>query len=299
MMRQENAEVTVSDVLGAVLHQRWRVFAVVVVFTLAAIAISYLMTPVYRASTLLAPSASETDGMMTETTRRYLDLAGLGGAGAMTQRRQELIALLGSRQFTYEFIREEGVLPELYPDEWDEETGGWHESAGSDTPSMWNAYRYFDTAVRTIFLSEETGLITLSVEWTDPGTASEWANSFVGRANRYLRDRAVTEAERSLDYLSRELQQTSAGEVRDALYRLVELEMQKKMLANVRDEYGFEVLDPAVPPEDRVSPNRRLIALVGLVLGALAGAALALHHEGVRRQRSAFAGTAGERTERS
>lgn len=279
-MRQESAEITVSDVFGAVLNHRWRVLTAVVLFTAAAIAASYLMTPVYRASTLLAPSGTESDGMLTETSRRYLDLAGLGGPGTATQRREELMALLASRQFTYRFIREEEVLPELYPDQWDEESGGWHESAGSDTPTMWRAYRYFDSSVRHVYLNEETGLITLSVEWTEPATASEWANSLVARANRYLRDRAIREAESSLDYLSRELQQTTAGEVRDALYRLVELEMQRKMLANVRNEYGFEVLDPAVPPEDKVSPNRRIIALVGLLLGALAGTALALYREG-------------------
>jgi len=278
-MREANDEITLSQVLGAVSKRRRVVLAVIVAFALFSVVLSYVVTPTYRAATLLAPSVNEGEGMLTQASMRYLDLAGLGGAGAAAQKRQELLAVLRSREFTYRFLREEGALSELYPELWDDDAGGWLESAGSDTPTMWRAFQYFDGSVRHIFLNEETGLITLSVEWSDPETAAEWANALVERANRHLRDRAVEEADQSLEYLSRELQRTSAGEVRDALYSLVEMEMQHKMLANVREEYGLDVLDPAVPPEERARPNRRLFAVVGLVLGTLAGTALAIFRE--------------------
>ena len=44
------------------------------------------------------------------------------------------------------------------------------------------------------------------------------------------------------------------------------------MLANVRAEYAFRILDPASTPDadDYASPNERLILLVALLLGGIA-----------------------------
>jgi uncharacterized protein involved in exopolysaccharide biosynthesis len=48
------------------------------------------------------------------------------------------------------------------------------------------------------------------------------------------------------------------------------------MLANARREYALSVIDPAVAPEERISPRRRSMVMVGLVLGATCGGVLAL-----------------------
>ena len=39
------------------------------------------------------------------------------------------------------------------------------------------------------------------------------------------------------------------------------------MLANVTDEFAFKVLDPAVVPEKKDKPRRRMIVLIGGMLG--------------------------------
>ncbi|MND03148.1 hypothetical protein D3C83_228340 [compost metagenome] len=47
--------------------------------------------------------------------------------------------------------------------------------------------------------------------------------------------------------------------------------MKNSMLANVRQEYAFRVIDPAKIPEERQWPNRVLIALLGFCAGLVAG----------------------------
>jgi uncharacterized protein involved in exopolysaccharide biosynthesis len=47
------------------------------------------------------------------------------------------------------------------------------------------------------------------------------------------------------------------------------------MLANVRAEYAFTVIDPAVAPEVRVSPQRVVIVFGCTLIGLLVGAAVA------------------------
>ena len=91
-----------------------------------------------------------------------------------------------------------------------------------------------------------------------------------------MRDRAIGEARRSLDYLNRELDKTQIVELRNPIYRLIENRINTVMLANVRDEYAFRIIDRATPPDsdDYSRPLHWLFALAGATLGALVGAAV-------------------------
>lgn len=253
------------------LAHRLLIAATTVVFLVAAIGASYLVTPVFRAEVLLAPVAGDGEQILNPTASRYLDLAGISGVGQLTQERAQLIAALRSREFTYEFIRDQQLLPALFPRSWDQDKKKWRESALPDTPTMWQAYELFDSRVRSIHLDEDSGLVTLAIEWPDPHTAASWANSLVERANRHLSGQAIGEGRRSMEYLSRELQNTTADETRDAIYSLMELQLRRVMLASVRDEFAFKVLDSAVAPETPVRPNRRIMALAGLAIGFCIG----------------------------
>ena len=60
--------------------------------------------------------------------------------------------------------------------------------------------------------------------------------------------------------------------------------MKKAMLANVSEEYAFRVIDPAVVPEERASPKRSRIAMLGLLIGGLLGTLSAFVLNVIRRQ---------------
>jgi uncharacterized protein involved in exopolysaccharide biosynthesis len=88
-----------------------------------------------------------------------------------------------------------------------------------------------------------------------------------------LRQRAIDEAQASIDFLNAELTETSVVELRQALYRLLENQIKTVMFAKVRDQYAFKVIDPAVAPDadDVVRPRKRAMILLGAVFGGVAG----------------------------
>jgi hypothetical protein len=260
-----------ADVIGLLSRHRLLVVVCIAAFVVVAMVASYLMTPVYRAEALLSPvlldGGRQADGLAT----RYLNLAGLTDEMSSGNETAQLMAVLTSRSFTFDFVKEKGVAGILFPKLWDERNGRWLESAGRDTPTRWQVYNYFDSSVRHVYLDDDTGLITLSVEWSDPDVAAEWANGLVERVNKHLRRLAREEGERSLEFLSEELQSTGAQEVREAIYRLMEVQLRNVMLANVREDFGFKVVDPAIAPELPVRPNRRVMAVASALLGLCAG----------------------------
>ena len=68
-----------------------------------------------------------------------------------------------------------------------------------------------------------------------------------------------------------ELEKNSQVPLQSTIFGLIEAEMRNAMLSNVKQEYAFRVIDPAVVAQKRNWPNRALFALLGLFLGGVAG----------------------------
>ena len=56
------------------------------------------------------------------------------------------------------------------------------------------------------------------------------------------------------------------------------------MLAEVRPEYVFKTIDPAIAPEKKSKPSRALICIIGTFIGGVLGVVLvAIRHFGKTR----------------
>ncbi len=84
--------------------------------------------------------------------------------------------------------------------------------------------------------------------WSDPELAAKWANDAGGQSQCAAAGKAIEESRRSIEYLKREGEKTNVVAVQEAIGKLTEEQVKSVMLANVRDEYAFKVIDPAVDP---------------------------------------------------
>ena len=107
-------------------------------------------------------------------------------------------------------------------------------------------------------------LSTLSISWKDPAVAAQWANDLVKQLNEQLRQKAIADSKKRVGYLEQELAKTTLQDMRAVLYNLLESEKQKAMLANVNEDFALEVIDPAVAPETREKPKRKLIVALAV-----------------------------------
>ena len=104
-----------------------------------------------------------------------------------------------------------------------------------------------------------------------PKVAAQWANDLVQQINEQLREQAIADSQKRVGYLEQELAKTTLQDMRAVLYNLLESEKQKAMLANVNEDFALEVIDPAVAPEVREKPKRKLIVALGGVCGGFLG----------------------------
>jgi uncharacterized protein involved in exopolysaccharide biosynthesis len=164
----------------------------------------------------------------------------------------------------------------FFAKDWDAAGKRW---TSKKPPTADDAYQFFTERVKRVDEDRRTGLVTVSMEWTDRTAAAHWANQYVRRANDLLRARAMQEAKSSLEFLDRELNNAGTVEVREAMFQLVEAQKKQQMLATVRQDYIFHIIDPAVVVDEErfVKPKRFLVVVACGFLGGFIGVAIVLY----------------------
>jgi capsular polysaccharide biosynthesis protein len=276
-----NADISIWEVLGSVWRLKWTTVLVATALSIAAGSVALILPKQYQATVTVSPVAEESGGgrlgalgsVLSEVGGLSSSLSSLTGSGG-TQK-AEYTAVLQSEAVTENYIRSKGLLQVLYADLWDARTGKWKVDDVRKQPTLWKANQYFKKRIRIVLTDTRTGLVTFSIKWKDPIAAATWANDLVRLTNDYLRSKAITESERNIAYLTEQAAKTDIVGVRQAVYAILQSEINKVMLARGRDEYALRVIDPAVPPEIAVSPSPILWAIVGMLTGLLACVGLA------------------------
>ena len=55
------------------------------------------------------------------------------------------------------------------------------------------------------------------------------------------------------------------------------------MLAKSREEFSFKIVDPPVVPEERIKPTRRLMVMLGFIIGLFMGVFIAFGRNYIRQ----------------
>lgn len=282
MESTQNGDVQSAETVDV--GEYWRIFRrragsialTVLVATLVTGAYAWLSTPIYRAEALLLPAeAQEGGGALAGIASQYGGLAALAGVNVDARDgREESLAILKSREFIGRFVNEQKISALLLEDAAPPPYMFWKRRRTDQL----SAVDHFRNRVLRVSAAKNSGLVTLAIEWKDREMAAKWANSLVKALNDHMKERAVDESNKSLRFLADEIAKTSKIELQAAASYLVQSQMQQSMLANVRDEYAFRAIDPAVVPaeDEYVKPKRWLIMVLGALVGLLLGSTFAL-----------------------
>ena len=93
-------------------------------------------------------------------------------------------------------------------------------------------------------------------------------NLIISEVNNLERSRTIEEASRARDFLKAELEKTEVLDVRLSINRLIQSQLEREMLANVRENYLLSSLDTPFVPEKKSKPRRSLICIFGTFFGA-------------------------------
>lgn len=251
-------------------------------------AVGQLQDPVYRSRIVLSPNIDSMNGAgLGDLMGQFGGLASLAGIRVPGGGdKQVAIEHLRSRGLVAQFISDENLLPVLFDEAWDASANRWKVPADK-MPTLNDGVELFVTRIRRVQEDRGSGMVVLTIDWKDREESARWATELVIRTNRNLRDIAVREAESSIEYLKKNVENQEVVPVRETMSRLIESQTRTIVLAHAREQFAFRVVDPAVvsDADDFVSPNRPLLVVLGLLLGSMLGLALALVRSAASRHR--------------
>ncbi|MDA7822586.1 Wzz/FepE/Etk N-terminal domain-containing protein [Opitutales bacterium] len=252
------------------LLQAWKTIVGITILCTGLAVVYALYSPeVFKAETLLTPAQEEKSGA-SSVLSQFGGLAAMAGVTIPADSNIErVLATLETRVFLKKFIEEKNLLPIIFEDFWDAASNSWKLQLGQKAFIAEDGISSIRGAIEVD--QDKSNLITLSISWKDPEVAAQWANDLVKQLNEQLRAQAIADSKKRVGYLEQELAKTTLQDMRAILYNLLESEKQKAMLANVNEDFALEVIDPAVAPETREKPKRKLIVALGGVCGGFLG----------------------------
>ena len=241
---------------------------------------------VYKSEATLLP-ANETTGKaggLSSSLGSLGAIAGLNLGGGGEKKSQVAMQLMKSREFFADFNKQHHLTVALMaangwnpatgelsydPEIYDIATKSWvreaRELRGSE-PGNNEIYQEFMKRL-VIFREKQTGVINVSLEFVSPDLAQKWLQLFITEVNEAMRRNDMKEANTTIAYLDKKLQETQVTEVRELLFSLLEENTKTLTMATVRPDYVFKVIDPPYRPDLKVGPMRSLIVL-GSVFGS-------------------------------
>lgn len=286
----EDDEIDLVELWHAIWKGKLLIVAISALFAISSVIYAINQPNIYRATTLLAP-ASEQGGArgLSKMAGQFGGLASLAGinlGGGGTDKTGLALEILKSRLFLENFIAKHQLLvPLMAANNWDansntltiddqiynSEANIWLREVKppkKSEPSPWEAFNAFKQSL-SISTDKESGMITLAIEHYSPEVATQWLLWLVDDINSTIRQQDKVEAQNSIDYLSKKLQETQLADMQTVFYQLIEEQTKTIMLAEVSKEYVLKTIDPANAPEEKAKPKRALIVVLGTVLGGI------------------------------
>jgi uncharacterized protein involved in exopolysaccharide biosynthesis len=267
-------EISLGEVCAILWRSKWLLLGVSAGAALLALGVAQLLPVRYDAVILLSPVSNQDKsgkigGALSDVASSLGGLGGLLGMGAPgNEQKAESVATLQSELLTETFIKQNDLLPILYPKNWDPATKTWKKMANPKSgPSLWKANSMFAKKIRGVTENSKTGLVTLVISWKDPVQAAAWANGLVKLTNEYLQKKSIERSERNIQYLDSQAAKTSEVQLRQAIFDLMKNEIQTEMLSKGNDEYALKIIDPAAVPERPASPQPTLLSISAGIAG--------------------------------
>lgn len=291
--------------LFALFFKNWLIL-VLSAFTLAVIAALWAINQpnMYKAEILLMPASGDNGGLgsLGGDLGGLAAIAGVSMPDSGNENTKLALQLVKSRTFVGKFIEENNLLAAVMAaNDWDPQTNEllyneniyniktktWVRKVKApkqQVPSLQEAHERFLTMLN-VEQDSKTKFVKISVEFYSPDISAVWTANIVTSLNNTIREIDMLEATSSIAYLQQLITESDVSGLRNVFSSLMEEQIKSKMLATIRPNYVFKVVDPAVAPEKKSKPQRAIIVIIAGFFGGIIGIIIVLLMAGRRNER--------------
>ncbi|QTL36102.1 Wzz/FepE/Etk N-terminal domain-containing protein [Pseudoalteromonas viridis] len=288
----EQNDIDLRKLIDALLSNKLWVFSLLSIFLVIGFFFATSLPNKYTAETLLSSGTSDISG-----GGGLSQLSSLAGISLPESGKEKKVAaalkLLESNHFIGGFLSRYQYQADVFAvDSWDPDTntlsynpeiyvnGEWIRESGLLTTSEPN-----DRELAEVFLKDNlsidydkaSGFLNLYMTHHSPYIAKEMLEKLVFYINLKASERAVSDSEEKIAYLNSAISNSESSELKSAFFSMIVFEEKEKMLASVKQDYLFKVLDPAMLPSAKSGPKRLLILILFAFMGLFFGCLVAFY----------------------
>jgi uncharacterized protein involved in exopolysaccharide biosynthesis len=310
----EEDEINLLDYWRVIRKRQKIIIRVVIATVLATVVISLLMTNIYQAKAVITPITAKDSGgggAISLLTQQFGGLPGIvlpGGSSA-----SEIVNLLKSNILREKVIERHQLLPVLFYKKWDTEKkdwkrGGWislnpltyvgklaraissgDQKSGQkkdpDVPDSWDGLREFSDIVK-INQNIKENVITITVDYYDPDMAAKMVEYFLTTLTDHMSGEAKRVATINRQYLEEQLVKTADPLIKQKVYNLIAQQVETSMMAEVKENFAFKVIDPPKVPDKKTKPKRVQMILISFFVAIFIGVFSAFFMEYLEKVKS-------------
>jgi uncharacterized protein involved in exopolysaccharide biosynthesis len=269
-------------------------FTVIVVVLMAIYSLT--MVNIYESKAVITPVESKGGGGGGMAAALAVMGGGLGGMIGLPESASstEIILLLNSNILREKIIKEYNLLPVLFSKQWDEEKKTWKKEGGGfslnplswisklismakpadkkktdkkepGVPDMWDGLRALQDLVQITSNAKEKS-ITISTQFDDPEIAARLAGYFVAALNDHMSKEARRVAAINKKYLEEQLPLNADPLIKQKIYTMIAQQVETAMMAEVKENFSFKVIDPPLVPDKKIKPKRAQMVVLSFVV---------------------------------
>jgi LPS O-antigen subunit length determinant protein (WzzB/FepE family) len=105
-------------------------------------------------------------------------------------------------------------------------------------------------------------------------------------------------ADTNKKYLESQVDKTADPFIKTKIYALIAQQIETAMMAEVKENFAFKILDPPRVPDVKIKPKRTQMAIIAFVVSLFLGIFVAFGNEYWRNHREELKNPADERSKR-
>ncbi len=201
-------EVNLLDYWCVLMKHRRMIVAIVAAVSVIAVVTSLLLPKIYKASATIIPVSSGGGGALSSLASQFGGLASMAGinlGGGGKDDATKLKVILNSRTLTENVIKNQNLMPILFPDARDLVMKARKEKDTEEQPNMGLAVFMMQGGHVAIMSDKKDKTIEVSSKFRDPNLASRVANAYLDELQVFIDNNTFTTEKRNRIFLEGQL----------------------------------------------------------------------------------------------
>ncbi len=273
-------EINLLDYVRVIVRNKMLICSIIGIVVVVTIVVSLLMTPIYEAKAIIAPAVKT-----GESSGAGLLAAQFGISAPASSNMSEIVNLLKSNVLREEIMKQHNLLPIFFEEK--------SLRGKSEDQKIWNGIRYLQDTLKVV-PNQKDNSIQVSMEFRDPKIAADVVNYTLLELTDHMSNEARRVADTNRKYLESQIDKTADPFIKTKIYTLIAQQIETAMMAEVKENFAFKILDPPRVPDKKIKPKRTQMAIIAFVVSLFLGIFVAFGHEYWRNHREELKGLSSE-----